>query len=375
MPKKKFWQFCNQTEESAELLLYGDISDTSWWGDEVTPKQFTEDLNALGDVKDITVRINSGGGDVFAATAIGNALEQHKASITARIDGLCASAATIVACHCNKVVAANDSTYMIHPVRMGMFGYMDATGLQKCIDALSTIRDNIINLYAKKTGRNIDEVAEQMDNTSWFTAAQAKENGFVDELIDETEDETVVENRGGLLFVNSVGTHIPFTDAPKFVQDSLAHVPAADGFVNTQTPAQAPGGSDPNKEEEDMEFKNIEELKNAYPEFCKQIADQAAAEATNVERQRIRDIMDMQMPGAEDIANSAMFEKPISAEDFAKEAIKNMKAQGAQYLKGIQDDATQGNANTVQSAPVPMDDDVDDEIINAIREANGKKEG
>ena len=63
MPKKKFWQFCNQTDESAELLLYGDISDTSWWGDEVTPKQFTEDLNALGDVKDITVRINSGGGE------------------------------------------------------------------------------------------------------------------------------------------------------------------------------------------------------------------------------------------------------------------------------------------------------------------------
>ena len=374
MPKKKFWQFCNQTEESAELLLYGDISDTSWWGDEVTPKQFTEDLNALGDVKDITVRINSGGGDVFAATAIGNALEQHKASITARIDGLCASAATIVACHCNKVVAANDSTYMIHPVRMGMFGYMDATGLRKCIDALSTIRDNIINLYAKKTGRNIDEVAEQMDNTSWFTAAEAKENGFVDELIDETEDETVVENRGGLLFVNSVGTHIPFTDAPKFVQDSLAHVPAADGFVNTQTPAQAPGGNDPNKEEEDMEFKNIEELKNAYPEFCKQIADQAAAEATNVERQRIRDIMDMQMPGTEDIANSAMFEKAISAEDFAKEAIKNMKAQGAQYLKGIQDDATQGNANNVQSAPAPENDSEENAFLNAIREAN-KKEG
>ena len=374
MSKKKFWQFCNQTDESAELLLYGDISDTSWWGDEVTPKQFAEDLNALGDVKDITVRINSGGGDVFAATAIGNALEQHKASITAKIDGLCASAATIVACHCNKVVAANDSTYMIHPVRMGMFGYMDATGLQKCIDALSTIRDNIINLYAKKTGRNIDEVAEQMDNTSWFTAAQAKENGFVDELIDETEDETVVENRGGLLFVNSVGTHIPFNDAPKFVQDSLAHVPAADGFVNTQTPAKTPGGNDPNKEEEDMEFKNIEELKNAYPEFCKQIADQAAAEATNVERQRIRDIMDMQMPGTEDIANSAMFEKAISAEDFAKEAIKNMKAQGAQYLKGIQDDATQGNANNVQSAPAPENNSDDNAFLNAIREAN-KKEG
>ena len=124
---KKFWQFRNMAEgKSAELLLYGDISDTSWWGDEVTPKQFTEDLNALGAVTEITVRINSGGGDVFAAQAIGNQLEQHSANVTARIDGLCASAATIVACHCDKVIAANDSTYMVHPVRMGLRGYMDA---------------------------------------------------------------------------------------------------------------------------------------------------------------------------------------------------------------------------------------------------------
>lgn len=98
MPKK-FWQFRNAAGSSgAELLLYGDISDTSWWGDEVTPKEFANELNELGPVNEITVRINSGGGDVFAAQAIGNLLEQHPASITARIDGLCASAATIIAC-------------------------------------------------------------------------------------------------------------------------------------------------------------------------------------------------------------------------------------------------------------------------------------
>ena len=94
-----------------ELLLYGDISQTSWWGDEVTPKQFAEELAGLGALDEITVRINSGGGDVFAAQAIGNQLEQHPAAVTAKIDGLCASAATIVACHCGKVIAANDSTF------------------------------------------------------------------------------------------------------------------------------------------------------------------------------------------------------------------------------------------------------------------------
>ena len=67
MPKK-FWQFRNQAADSAELLLYGDISDSSWWGDEVTPKTFADELNALGTLTSLTVRINSGGGDVFAAT-------------------------------------------------------------------------------------------------------------------------------------------------------------------------------------------------------------------------------------------------------------------------------------------------------------------
>ena len=181
MPKK-FWQFRNLAGGNAELLLYGDIADTSWWGDEVTPKQFAEDLDGLGAVSEIAVRINSGGGDVFAAQAIGNMLERNAAHVTAYIDGVCASAATIVACHCDKVIAANDSTYMIHPVKMGLFGYADAATLQQYIDAITTIRENIVTLYAKKTCREKDEVAGWMDATSWWTGPQAKENGFVDEL-------------------------------------------------------------------------------------------------------------------------------------------------------------------------------------------------
>ena len=95
-----FWKFRNLADgQKAELLLYGNISESSWWGDEVTPKQFADDLAALGDVQEITVYINSGGGDVFAAQAIGNQLERSSATVTVHIDGLCASAATIVACH------------------------------------------------------------------------------------------------------------------------------------------------------------------------------------------------------------------------------------------------------------------------------------
>ena len=158
-PKNKhFWNFQPASGENPpELILYGDIASETWWGDEVTPKTFADELNALGALTSLTVRINSGGGDVFAAQTIGNLLEQHTAQVTARIDGLCASAATIIACHCDKVVAANDSTYMIHPVRMGIFDFADAVTLQQYIGALNTIRENILNLYTKKTGREKDD--------------------------------------------------------------------------------------------------------------------------------------------------------------------------------------------------------------------------
>lgn len=124
----KFWQFRNlaDDDQKAELLLYGDISERSWWEDAATPKRFADDLAALGDVKEITVYINSGGGDVFAAQAIGNMLERNAATVTAHIDGLCASAATIVACHADKVVAAADGSYMVHPVSMGVCDYLTA---------------------------------------------------------------------------------------------------------------------------------------------------------------------------------------------------------------------------------------------------------
>ena len=189
MPEsKKFWQFRNQADNTVELLLYGDISQTSWWGDEVTPKQFADELAGLGALDKIVVRINSGGGDVFAAQAIGNLLEQHPADVSAKIDGLCASAATIVACHCGKVIAANDSTYMVHPVRIGAYGYYDAEDLRKYIEALAAIKESIIGLYAKKTGKSKEDVTAWMDATSWWTAAQAKENGFVDFIIGEDCD-------------------------------------------------------------------------------------------------------------------------------------------------------------------------------------------
>ena len=361
MPKK-FWSFRNSAEgDSAELLLYGDIADSSWWGDEVTPKQFADELKELGQVSQITVRINSSGGDVFAAQAIGNMLEQHSAKTIAHIDGLCASAATIVACHCDRVEAATDSTYMVHPVKMGLYGYLDAVTMQQYINALDTIRENIISLYAKKTGRDKDECAGWMDKTSWWTGQQAKDNGFIDELIDSTP--VTVENRNGVLFVNHVSMDMPFTEAPEFVQNSLAAGPAASSSVNTN-----PVTPENHHEEENMEIQTTDDLRREYPALVNEI-EQAAV---NNERQRIRDIEDMAMPGNEAMTADAKFTNPMNAADYAMAVVRNAKATGANFMANAQEDAARSGAAAVTNQEPAGQGSQEDEFMDALKSLGNK---
>lgn len=371
MSKKKFWQFRNATDGGTELLLYGDISDTTWWGDEVTPRQFSEELNKLGALAEITVRINSGGGDVFAASAIGNLLEQHPANVTAKIDGLCASAATIVACHCNKVTAARDSIYMIHPVRMGICGYIDAESMKRYIDAMTAIRENIVSLYAEKTGRDKEAVGKQMDDTSWWTGEEAKDNGFVDELV-ENEEQTVIENRNGMIFVNSISSGLPLDKAPKFVQDTLAAAPAVRGFVNK--PGDNPGTASNHKEGNTMEIRTVDDLRREYPELVNQIETAAAEQAAIAERQRIRDIEEMCLAGSESFANEAKFEKPISAAEYAMQAVKNAKQSEDEkknaYLSNMRTGYENSGMKGVKSEAHPQNRD---EFMDAIKSVGSRK--
>lgn len=359
---RHFWQFRNIAGgQSAELMLYGDIAQYSWYKDDVTAKQFADELAALGPVSEITVRINSGGGDVFAAQSIGNLLEQNAATVTAQIDGLCASAATIVACHCDRVVAANDSIYMIHPVRMGICDYMGKEDLRQCMDALEAIRDTITGLYARKTGRPQEDVAAQMDATSWWTSSQAKENGFVDELT--YEEETVVENRSGFLFVNSVAAGLPIDKAPDFVQSRIQN----GGLQNT------PPAGQPEKDKgdgSDMDIKNANDLRAAYPDFVNQIENEAAS----AERNRIKAIEDMALPGDEEAVNVAKFDKPVAASEYAVAATQRMKAQGRSYLDKTKEDAKNGGAGQVGQGgqdPKGAKNAAENEMLNAIRRANG----
>lgn len=347
---KKFWEFRNAAETggTAELLLYGDISRTSWWGDEVTPQAFTADLATIPAMDDLTVRICSGGGDVWAAQAIGAMLENRLGTVTAQIEGICASAATIVASHCKVVKAAEDATYMIHPIKVNPNGFVDMEGLKQLMDALTVMRTNVLNQYAKKTGHTVEEVAAWMDATSWWTAAEAKENGFIDEIT-ESNQTAKIENRNGALFVNSIAVPGTFDDAPEFVRNRAVVAPATtEGFVNNTDPAGKP---DKNDGGNDMEFKNADELRNGCPDLVKEIVDEAHAEAQKQERDRLAAIDEIADAVPSDLVAEAKYgDKACSAEQLAYRAALDAKKKGHKLLDDTEDDADTSGANSVGGA-------------------------
>lgn len=173
----KSWYRIRAARKTAEIRIYEEIGA---WG--ITAKQFADDLAALGDLTAINVRINSPGGDVFEALAIHNALQRHPAKVTTYIDGLCASAATIIALAGDETHMVSNGMYMIH--EPWTFAGGDAEAMQKSADLLNTTAEQIVSMYARKTGLTADELRAKMQSETWMTAQEALDEGFID-VIDE----------------------------------------------------------------------------------------------------------------------------------------------------------------------------------------------
>jgi ATP-dependent Clp protease protease subunit len=180
-----FWTFRAAAEgKPPALLLYGVIASQSWWGDETTPQQFRGELEALGKVDALDLRINSEGGDVFAATAIYTMLRNHGAAITAYVDGVAASAASLIAMAAQRIVMPANTLMMVHmPWSMGAG---NAVELRKLADDLDHVGDAMLETYTARTKRDPAEVRGLLEAETWMTAAQALALGFCDEVQDLT---------------------------------------------------------------------------------------------------------------------------------------------------------------------------------------------
>lgn len=208
---KKFWNWI-ESEEGRTLYLDGAIAEETWYGDEVTPKQFKSELiSASGD---ITIWINSPGGDVFAASQIYNMLMDYKGNVTVKIDGLAASAASVIAMAGTNVFISPTGLMMIHNPMTMAFG--DAEEMGKAIAMLSEVKESIINAYELKTGLSRAKLSHLMDEESWFNAKKALELGFADEILFLKENEEAPVNEGAIFskmsVVNSLLNKLPQND-------------------------------------------------------------------------------------------------------------------------------------------------------------------
>lgn len=190
---KKFWNWKQKTvtdqetmEQTQErtLFLNGTIAEDSWFDDDVTPQLFKEEL--LSGSGDITVWINSPGGDCVAAAQIYNMLMDYKGNVTVKIDGIAASAASVIAMAGTKVLVSPVSMLMIHNPATIAFG--DTAEMEKAISMLSEVKESIINAYEIKTGMSRAKLSHLMDAETWMDAHSAVEMGFADEIMTRQTD-------------------------------------------------------------------------------------------------------------------------------------------------------------------------------------------
>ena len=355
--QKKFWLFKNHVEAgtkegTAELILYGDIASETWWGDEVSPALFSRELSALGDISELCVRIFSGGGDVFAAQAIYSRLcdLKPKVKITVKIDGLCASAATIIAMAGDERLISEGGIFMIHNPVFGLLRNKQSSELTKLASDLDTIKKTIISSYTSKTKLSEEEISALMDAETWLDGKAAVEKGFCTGFFGETGD-SGAKNSVRESIINSIST---LKSVPPRLLNRLY---GEDGEENLGT------NKTNSKGEKKMDIKNVKDLEAAYPSLVEEVRNSAAL----TERQRIKALDEIKGIGNEEIVKNAMFETPKNASEVALELIKTQKTVLAKKQNDRVHDAVESGIDGVKPQADPVNDDTKDEqAMNAV---------
>ena len=224
---------------SAEIFIYGDITSDKWTDADTSAKSFVDELKNFGG-KDITVHVNSPGGDVFSALAIHNALKGYDGNVVAKVDGLAASAASLIVCGADKVVMASNALMMLHMPAAILQGYYNAAELTKTRDMLTAIEDAIVDTYQSRINRSDSPLNAQVDvrtmleSETWLNAHDALKWGFADEIAEAVDMQ--IDNAKKVLVVNTM--HV---DMKKFDEEKIRRAMEAEKImeVKTETAAQA----------------------------------------------------------------------------------------------------------------------------------------
>ena len=278
--QRDFYTMATTDGDEAEIVMYGEIVQErprDWWTDEplegnyIVLDEFLDDLKLIADAKRITIRMNSLGGDAYAAIPIHNRLRELKAYKTVIVDGVAMSGGSLIMCAANKVLVNASSLIMIHKCWCRIWGGFNADDLRKMATSNDAVDKAQAAIYKRKTGMAEEDILAMMADETYMTGTEAIEKGFADELMEGDAPEIAASADLSTLYVNGRALRLtnPLSNLPESIPTvkSGAKAPVK---TNNNLPAK-PGSEGGNK----PMAKNIEELRAEYPELTNQLEAEA----------------------------------------------------------------------------------------------------
>ena len=242
----KFWNMASTGDDEGEITLYGDVMSqqpVDWWTGEPEPGLLSrrraswriwQQSKTKGH---ITVKLNSCGGDLYTGIAIHNALKALSGEVNVIVEGIAASAASVIMCAGDTVTVYPGSLIMIHGVSVMLWDYMNMQDMKQLMKGMDASERAVAEIYNSKTGIEVDTLRSMMTKETWFTGREALEKGFADAIKEDEDDpEMSMSADRKVLFVNGVRHNV----------DGLQHVPGTIPVKAIATPPAAKPGA--NKE-------------------------------------------------------------------------------------------------------------------------------
>lgn len=357
--------------KKVEVNLYGEVVESvpiDWWTGEkvdglfIEGKQFLADLDTLDEAEEVIFHINSVGGDVEMGISIYNRIMAMNAKTTTIVDGLAASAASIIAQAGDVRKISTGAQLMIHGASALLIGYYNAEEMKKTVNMLQSINKSVASVYASRSGADDEHILNMMKAEKWFTAEEAVNEGFADEITGTEPDVENVKDKSDMLVVNGILQNMRGLPMPNFAARGTVVLSRGKEGTHDIELSQKTG-------EGRKETMTLKELMESQPELVEEIrneatkdiqgnADKAVADALDAERKRMMEIDSIaQAVGDSTLVNKAKYEEPMDAAQLALVAMKAQQAQGDTYLaarsretedaKGIIGTANSGMEDTV----------------------------
>ncbi len=353
------WNMASVSEDEGEIVLYGDIlsqQPIDWWTGEpepglwITPEGFMEDLETVRGKSKITVKLNSCGGDLYTGIAIHNAIKALSSNVTVIVEGIAASAASIIMCAGDTVQVYPGSTIMIHEPSCFVFDSCNRDQLKQVIKMLEAGINSAAAVYNAKTGTDVETLKNMMHKETWMTGQEAVEKGFADELINGTSVDMKLEGKEVLMVAgirhDIRGLHIP--ERFNIPTISAPEKPTQATSAGIDQPGSATGEIEEGGSTE--MYNSIDELRAAMPDLVSQIEASAVEAAVAQERERQQRIDEIAASVADAaLVNEAKYENPCTAEQLAFKAMQKQAQLGAQHLQNTASDNADSGVQEVQA--------------------------